>query len=155
MRYSAPARLRVIDRKGAQLADEALLGELVPDEARILSPLSDGTVYPLIHVTEPGIAGRQERALENASSVGRAAGVALAERVPLYVSHLRRLGLVTSGPEDPSLRDEYELLLTDTRLRATIEALGKGPLGPRVVRRTLRIADLGQELWDAAHDSAP
>ena len=87
--------------------------------------------------------------------MGRAAGVALPERVPLYVSHLRRLGLVMSGPEDPTLRDEYELLLTDPRLRATIEALGKGPLGARVIRRTVRIADLGQELWDAAHGSAP
>ena len=131
----------------------ALLGELVPDEARILSALSDGAVYPLIHVAGPGFVGTQERLLENASSVGRAAGVALPERVPLYVSHLRRLGLVDSGPEDPSLRDEYEVLLTDPRLRATLASHGKGPRGARIIRRTVRLSDLGRELWAAAQRS--
>ena len=134
---------------------QALVDELLPDEARILSALSDGTTYPLIHVAEPGLVGTKERVLENASSVGRAAGVALPERVPFYLSHLRRLGLVESGPEEPSLRDEYELLLTDPQLRATIGAFGKGPRGARIIRRTVRIADLGRELWVAAHGSAP
>ena len=129
---------------------EVLVSELVPDEARILSALSDGSSYPLVHIAEPGVGSYQKLVLENASSVGRAAGVALPDRVHLYVSHLRRLGLVESGPEDHSLKDEYEILLTEPNLRATIAATGKGPRGARIIRRTVRISDLGRELWDAA-----
>ncbi len=129
---------------------DVLVGELVPDEARILSALSDGSSYPLVHITRPGTGSYQKLVLENASSVGRAAGVALPDRVHLYVSHLRRLGLVEAGPEDRSLKDEYDILLTEPNLRATIAAIGKGPRGARIIRRTVRISDLGRELWEAA-----
>jgi hypothetical protein len=129
---------------------EVLVAELVPDEARILSALSDGSSYPLVHIAAPGVGSYQKLVLENASSVGRAAGVALPDRVHLYVSHLRRLGLVEVGPEDHSLKDEYDILLTEPNLRATVAAIGKGPRGARIIRRTVRMSDLGQELWEAA-----
>jgi len=129
---------------------EVLVGELVPDEARILSALSDGSSYPLVHIAGPGVGSYQKLVLENASSVGRAAGVALPDRVHLYVSHLRRLGLVEVGPEDHSLKDEYDILLTEPNLRALIAATGKGPRGARIIRRTVRMSDLGRELWEAA-----
>lgn len=132
---------------------EVLVGELVPDEARILSALSDGSSYPLVHIAGPGVGSYQKLVLENASSVGRAAGVALPDRVHLYVSHLRRLGLVEAGPEEHSLKDEYDILLTEPNLRATIGAMGKGPRGARIIRRTVRMSDLGRELWEAAHSS--
>jgi hypothetical protein len=132
---------------------QVLISQLVPDEARILSTLSDGSSYPLVHIGEPGVGSNQRLVLENASSVGRASGVALPDRVHLYVSHLRRLGLAESGPEDHSLRDEYEILLAEPQLRATIAANGKGPLGARIIRRTLRISDLGRELWNAARSA--
>lgn len=132
---------------------ELLVSELVPDEARILSALSDGSSYPLVHIAEPGVGSYRKVVLENASSVGRAAGVALPDRVHLYVSHLRRLGLVESGPENHSLKDQYEILLTEPKLRETIASIGKGALGPRIIRRTVRISDLGRELWEAACSS--
>jgi hypothetical protein len=130
---------------------EVLVDELVPDEARILSALSDGSCYPLVHISGPGVGSYQKLVLENASSVGRAAGVALPDRVHLYVSHLRRLGLVEAGPEDHSLKDEYDILLTEPNLRAMIAANGRGPRGARIIRRTVRMSDLGHELWEAAH----
>jgi len=133
-----------------RMLHEVLVGELVPDEARILSALSDGSSYPLVHIARPGVGSYQKLVLENASSVGRAAGVALPDRVHLYVSHLRRLGLVEAGPEDHSLKDEYDILLTEPGLRAMIAAMGKGPRGARIIRRTVRMSDLGRELWEAA-----
>jgi hypothetical protein len=129
---------------------EVLVGELVPDEARILSALSDGSSYPLVHIAAPGVASSSKLVLENASSVGRAAGVALPERVHVYVSHLRRLGLVEAGPEDHSLKDEYDILLTEPNMRAMIASVGKAPRGARIIRRTVRMSDLGRELWEAA-----
>ena len=105
------ASIRNTPETSRRLLHEALIGQLVPDEARILSALSDGSTYALVHIAGGGIGGYRDRILENASSVGRAAGVALPEYVHLYVSHLRRAGLVESGPEDPSLKDEYDILL--------------------------------------------
>lgn len=126
-----------------------LLGELVPDEARILSALSDGSSYPMVHIAEPGMGTYQRRVLENASSIGRAAGVALPDRTHLYVAHLRRLGLVESGEPDPSLTDEYDILLSDQVVRAAVAAVGRGPRSARIVRRTIKASALGLELWEA------
>ena len=131
------------------LLHEALLAELVPDEARILSALADGSTYPLVHVAEPGLGSFQKRVLENASNVGRRAGVALPERTHLYVTHLRRLGLVATADEDSALREEYDILLTERVVQDTVAALTKGPRNARIIRRTLRISDLGRELWAA------
>ncbi|MGI0131065.1 MAG: Abi-alpha family protein, partial [Thermoplasmata archaeon] len=87
---------------------------------------------------------------ENASNVGRAAGVALPGRVPVYVTHLRQLGLADSGPEDPGLDVEYDILATETEVRlAKAEADRRGRLPGRMVRRTLRISAFGRDLWEA------
>jgi hypothetical protein len=92
-----------------------ILDQLVADEARIIGALSDGSVSPLVNVhdwTRRRVPGRA--VLENASLIGRNANVALPEMVPAYVSHLLSLGLVEVGPEDPDLKDDYEVLLAET-----------------------------------------
>lgn len=125
----------------------SLLLRLVPDEARILAALADGTPYPLVHV--------QSRAqgitvLANASTVGRAAGVQVPDAVGTYVTHLRALGLAEEGAADDELGVQYDILLGEPGVRnAEEEAKSHGRLGARVVRRTLRISALGRELWRA------
>lgn len=126
-----------------------LLQALVPDEARILAALSDGSAYPVIHVAEPG-AGGATYTLKNASTVGRAAGVSLPRHTPLYLTRMLGLGLVRLGPEMSSLYDEYEMLLTDSVVNIALATARRGVRSARVVRRTVRISDLGQELWEAA-----
>ncbi len=72
-----------------------ILDQLVADEARIISALSDGSASPLVTVHEWTRRRVQGRAvLENASLIGRTANVALPAMVPTYVSHLLSLGLV-------------------------------------------------------------
>lgn len=127
------------EESNAALVD-VVLQALVPDEARILSALSDGSTYPLVHVTSRG-----EQVLANASSVGRAAGVAIPDRVPSYISHLLAMGLVEVGPEDRSIDDEYEILLTDQ----TVRRVHRDKV--RYVRRTLQISDLGRDFWRSCH----
>jgi hypothetical protein len=139
------------DSRGA--LHEALVRELVPDEARILAAVADGSAYPMVHIAEPGIGSYQKRVLENASSVGRAAGVALPARAHIYISHLRRLGLLESGPEDDSIRDEYEILLTEPTVRRVLDTINRGPRHARVIRRTIKISELGRELWESAQES--
>jgi len=121
---------------------ENLLDELVPDEARILAALADGSAYPLVHVVAPG---SSRRTVENASSVGRAAGVAAPGMVPAYVTHLLRIGLVETGEEDTTRREDYDILITDSSVR---DALASGRRrSPRIVRETVRMTTLGHELW--------
>jgi abortive infection alpha-like protein len=129
----------------------ALLGQLVPDEARILSALSDGRSAAVVQIVpRSGRSAGAAPLLENASSVGRSAGVALAPLVPTYVTHLVQLGLVELCPDDPELELEYELLMAETIVRdALVQGRRPGRLSPRVVRQTLRLSELGRDLWAA------
>ena len=128
-----------------------LLRQLVPDEARILAALSDGTRYPVVHVASRGPFGGIKRlVLENASTVGRAAGVQLAAHTPTLLSHLIRLGLVDVDPEDRSLAEQYDILLTDELVRAAeAEARVDGRGGVRVIRQTVALSELGRRFWQA------
>ncbi|TCO58045.1 Abi-alpha family protein [Actinocrispum wychmicini] len=130
----------------------SLLRQLLPDEARILSALSDGAPYALVHVAARAALGGQQRiVLRNASSVGRAAGVTLPDLVPNYVTRLEHLGLVEVGPEDPGLSVQYDILLTEDRVRAAEEEVRTvRKTTPRFARRTLRLSTLGRQFWDAA-----
>ena len=140
-----------IDADSADSLEElyrSLLLRLVPDEARILAALADGTAYPMVHVQSRAQGGRT--VLSNASTVGRAAGVQVPDAVSTYVAHLRTLGLAEEGPSDDAQAVQYDILLGEPVVRdAEEEARVAGRLGARVVRRTLRISSLGRELWQA------
>lgn len=129
----------------------AIIRQLFPDEARILAALSDGSNYALVHVAgRAALGGPQRIVLRNASSVGKAAGVTLPDLVPNYVTRLENLGLVEIGPEDPGLSIQYDILLTDERVRAAEEEVrAVRKLTPRFARRTLRLSTLGNQFWDA------
>lgn len=125
-----------------------ILDNLVPDEARILSALSDGSRSPVVSVhalTRAGLLG--EALIENASLVGRTANVALPRMTPTYVGHLLAMGLVEIGPEDDALRDEYQILMAETDVLAALRAGARGPVPARVERRSLTLSDLGHDFW--------
>ena len=144
---------RALDQstKGSQVElFHHILDQLVADEARIIGALSDGSASPAINVYDwtrrrtPGGA-----VLENAALIGRTANVALPEMVPTYVSHLLTLGLVEVGPEDPDLKDEYEILMAEPSILRSIESASRGPLPAKVDKLTLTLSPLGQSLWAA------
>jgi hypothetical protein len=125
-----------------------LLHELVPDEARILSALSDGSAAALVHIDRRGVLIGDRRQLENASSIGRTAALTLPHLTSTYVTHLLRLGLVEIGPEEPKLKLDYEALLAERAVRDALKAAETGPVPPRTLRRTLLLSPLGHELWE-------
>ncbi len=123
-----------------------VLAQLAPDEARILSVLADGTPFPVLDVTVRSAFGRSGRVLlRGASTVGKAAGVALPGHVPAYVTRLHALGLVEISDEDRSLDTQYDVLVTD---ETVVEAAGRASRAG-FTRRTLRVTDLGADLWQA------
>jgi len=127
-----------------------ILDQLVADEARIISALSDGSASPLVTVHDwvrRAVPGRA--VLENASLIGRTANVALPSMVPTYVSHLLSLGLVEIGPEDPEMKDDYEVLMAETAVLDAIKNASRGPLTAKVDKFTLTLSGLGKSLWEA------
>jgi Abortive infection alpha len=130
-----------------------ILDQIVPDEARIISALSDGSASPLLHVyarTLTGLVG--EVVLENMSLIGKTANLALPHLTPMYVSHLLSLGLVESGAEDSAMKDEYEILAADPAVLRAIKNASRGPIPARMEKYTLRLSGLGLELWAAASE---
>ncbi|HSV38996.1 MAG TPA: Abi-alpha family protein [Nocardioidaceae bacterium] len=152
---------RLLDRaieqssmSGRQELFHKILDQIVPDEARIIGALSDGSVSPLLHVyqrTRAGLVG--EIVLENMSLIGKTANLALPHLTPTYVSHLLSLGLLESGPEDTTMKTEYEILAADTAVLRAIKRAGRGPLPARIERYSLRLSGLGIELWNAANNA--
>lgn len=126
-----------------------LLNQLVADEARIIGALSEGAASPLVNIHSRTRTSGQPL-LENACLIGRTANVALPKMVPQYVSHLLSLGLVETGPEDPAKKADYEVLLAEPIVLATIKSGTRGPLTPRVEKLTLTLSGLGLGLWQAA-----
>ena len=152
---------RLLDRaleqsssSGRQELFHRILDQIVPDEARILGALSDGSASPLLHVyarTRAGLVG--EVVLENMSLIGKTANLALPHLTPTYVSHLLSLGLLETGPEDATMKAEYEILGADTAVLRAIKKASRGPIPARIERYTLRLSGLGIELWNAANQN--
>lgn len=127
-----------------------ILRQLTPDEARILSALSDGSPFPAIDVAErTGVGGTGRFVLRNASTVGKSAGVSLPDQVPGYLTRLIGLGLVDVDEEVPSLETQYEILLTDETVRAAEKQVKRA----KFVRRTVHISRLGAQFWQACDPS--
>lgn len=127
-----------------------VLDQLVPDEARIIGALSDGSTTPMVSVyalTAKGTKG--EPLLEHAALVGKTANVALPGLTPTYVGHLLSLGLLEVGPEDPSLKEEYQILQADPQVLKALKRGGRGPLAARTERHTLTLSVVGRQFWDA------
>lgn len=138
-------------REQAQAAYYAMIvGRLLPDEARILSALSDGSAYPLIHVHSAAKMGLSSTpVLENMSSIGKNAGVQWPEMTRGYVQRLLAAGLAEIGPEDYTLITRYEMLETEEAVRRALDQIRKAGNRSQVKRRTLRISELGSNLWEA------
>lgn len=138
--------------RAAEYLYSTILRQLVPDEARILAALADGEVRPSVDVMlRTALGGNQRPLLRNLSSVGRAAGVSAPAYVPTYLTRLHRLGVVDVGDEDPTLAEQYDILLTDPLVRDAEERAKlarKG--GAKIIRRTVVVSELGRRFWAEA-----
>jgi hypothetical protein len=148
----------LLERAAEQTREQALealfrqiIAELVPDEARILGALSDGTAYPMLHVgIGPRVGAVSRRIVENVSTIGKPAGVKLLEQVPAYIAHLRALDLVESAPEDRDFEIKYQILESDLAIKQAIERAPTGATrSVRYLRRTLRLSAFGRQFWQA------
>jgi Abortive infection alpha len=133
-----------------------IISQLVPDEARILSALADGTHFAAIDVELKQRRGKNRVLLKNASAVGRQAGLVAPDNTPTYLTRLHGFGLVEFGPEDESLAVQYDILATDSTVqdaRNKVEPRRRGAV--RLLRKTLHLSGFGKQFWTAADPSRP
>lgn len=138
----------VLERSIAQTPEEArielyaaLLEQLTPDEARIVAALGDGSVFPLVDVTERGRA-----LLRNASTVGKAAGVTLDPETPAYLTRLIGIGLAERRDDEPvELAEQYDVLLTEPIVRQALISAKRS----KAIRHSVRATSLGLAFWQA------
>lgn len=127
-----------------------IVDQLVADEARILRALSDGTTSPLVNVYAQSRRWSLPRALlTNTSLIGRTAGVTLPTMVPTYVANLLRLGLVEIATQAAGSAPGYEVLMAEPSVMRAIADAHRARQSIRVERLSLRLSDLGRELWTA------
>ena len=153
----APSDLlrELLDASNEQAPEEALvlfhtrvLASLVPDEARILSVLSDGRAFPLINVSAGTRMGLSPRMVEEGlSSVGKYAAVHCPELVPVYIQRLKFWGLVQIDAEESGQETEYQMLEADDTVRKVIARIEEGGERARIARRALKISEIGRTLW--------
>jgi hypothetical protein len=114
--------------------------ELLPDEARILAHLADGSAQPVIKAHVGG-----QHVVRNHSSVGRAARVHSQDLTPSYVTHLLDLGLVELVPHEGDDLMEFELLEAETAVREVLGPYDHRKLvKPRVTRQLVRLSADGR-----------
>lgn len=130
-----------------------IISQLVPDEARILAALSDGTKYAVLDVVAKPFGRSVARSvLSNASTVGRAAGVVTTDNVPTYLTRLHNFGLIEFGPPDDEISIQYDILGADSEVQAAQSVAEKRHIGtPRLVRKSVAISQFGQDFWKAAN----
>lgn len=154
---SLPERMNdLLSQSAEQSIEEAeralfgyIIGQLLPDEARILAALSDGSLYALVHVgTGPRLGPMNRIEFHNLCGIGKPALVKLRDQVPLYVDHLASLRLVRIGDEQPDLEMQYQILESDQKVLAWQKALPQSwGKAVRVQRRCLQISEFGRKFW--------
>jgi hypothetical protein len=125
-----------------------VLQGLLPDQARILSALADGTTYPLLTVEGGARFGvALNPVVEFVSSVGKRAGARCPDLAPAYLTQLHAFGLIEIGTSVLADAVQYEMLETETSVRNAMDQLKKSGRRGRIVRGSLRISPLGARLW--------
>jgi hypothetical protein len=124
-------------------AYERILGELAPDEARILLLLLEGGPQPSVDVRTGGPIGMVNSQLiaPGLTMIGARSGCRWLDQVPAYLNNLFRLGLVWFSRE--SLRDpmEYQVLEAQPDVLEAVHSVKFA----RVVRRSIHLTPFGED----------
>lgn len=126
-------------------AYERILGELTPDEARILRFLAREGPQPTVDVRTNRPLGIGSELIEaGLSMIGRQAGVRHMGRTNAYLNNLFRLGLVWFSREEvePS---RYQVVEVQPEVQA---AMAKAGRAPKTVRRSIHLTPFGVDFCE-------
>ena len=119
-----------------------ILGDLAPDEARVLLLLVQSGPQPSVDVRTGGPVGLAHSQLiaPGLTMIGARAGCRYVDRVPAYLDNLHRLGLVWFSREQLNDPMEYQVLEAQPDV---LEALHTHRF-TRVVRRSIHLTPFGR-----------
>ncbi len=119
-----------------------ILGDLAPDEARVLLLLVRSGPQPSVDVRSGGPVGRVHSQLiaPGLTMIGARAGCRYVDRVPAYLDNLHRLGLVWFSREQLTDPEEYQVLEAQPDV---LEALHSQRF-TKVVRRSIHLTPFGE-----------
>jgi len=123
-------------------AYERILGELTPDEARIIRFLYQEGPQPTVDVRTNRPLGIGSELVEaGLSMIGRQAGVRNLSRTNAYLNNLFRLGLVWFSREEvePS---RYQVVEVQPEVQ---EAMARAGRAPKTVRRSIHLTPFGED----------
>jgi hypothetical protein len=133
----------VDDHEQAHPAYDRILGELAPDEARVLVLLLEKGPQPSVDVRTGGPVGMVNSQLiaPGLTMIGARAGVRYVEQVPAYLNNLFRLGLVWFSRE--ALRDpmDYQVLEAQPDVLSALHSVKFA----KVVRRSIHLTPFGED----------
>jgi hypothetical protein len=124
-----------------------ILGELAPDEARILRLLAEEGPQPAVDVRATNLIGAGSQLVcPNLTMVDRQAGVRYPERLSAYLGNLQRLGLVTFSDDPLGDAIAYQVLEAQPDVLDAIRRTTRA----KSVQRSLRLTPFGEEFCAAS-----
>jgi hypothetical protein len=141
LRRSADVR----DEEDAHPAYERILGELAPDEGRILRLLAIEGPQPAVDVRagKTLVPGSTQLVAPGLSMIGAQAGTRYVDRVPAYLNNLFRLGLIWFSRE-PLEPLRYQVLEAQPDV---LKAMRNGSRA-RTVRRSIQLTPFGEDFCE-------
>ncbi|WP_431964859.1 Abi-alpha family protein [Nocardia sp. bgisy134] len=123
-------------------AYDRILDEIAPDEARILRFMSLNGPQPAVDVrTNRPLGIGSELVQGDLTSVPEQAGVRYPDRARSYLINLNRLGLTLTS-EDPVVLSRYMVLEVQPVVEAALKKAGRAP---KIVRKSLRLTEFGED----------
>jgi hypothetical protein len=135
-------------QQGTHPAYERMLGELAPDEARILRLMAREGPQPAVDV-RAGIAfvPGSRLILQGYTMIGAEGGCRFIEQIPAYLSNLHRLGLIWFSKDPVRNRERYQVIEVQPPV---LEALRSAGRFSHVVRRSIHLTPLGEDFCTTA-----
>lgn len=135
-------------KEGSHPAYARMLGDLAPDEARILRLFAQQGPQPAIDIRSgfPFVPGSRLIA-QGFTMIGAEAGCRFVDQVPAYLSNLNRLGLIWFSRDPVRDRERYQVLEVQPEV---MEALKRAGRFSYVVRRSIHLTPLGEDFCRVA-----
>jgi abortive infection alpha-like protein len=120
-----------------------ILGQLAPDEARILRLLVIEGPQPSVDVRTGGPIGmiKDELVAPGLNMIGMEAGVRYSDRVKAHLNNLYRLGLIWFSREQLEDQARYQVLEAQPEVSEAVEQAGRA----RTIRRSIHLTPFGHD----------
>src|SRR4051812_18589637 len=120
-----------------------ILGEITPDEARVLRFLYLEGPQPTLDIRTWRLLGiGSELVAAGMNMIGEHAGLRNVDRIDLYLTNLARLGLLDFSPEQVSNPTRYQVIEAQPKVAAALKRAGRSP---KLIQRSVRLTAFGEE----------